>query len=444
MNATAANHKLSLNVRHISLEDGVELGLNKKHGGRVLLLQGPVGPFFAELNKAMSAAGYVVRQVVFNAGDQMFALWNDHVRFTGTSQEWETWLRFEITQNMPDAIVLFGSSRPAHEIARRVAACLGVLVLSLEEGYLRSGYVSCEVGGNNLHSPLSRWTPSEPLRMAREAVPATGGLRFSFMAMSVWAGAYYLVRDLFSMKTDDPLFHRRRERAVPLAWRWSGYIFRQAIARLVEMPTRISLHRNPGYMLVPLQVASDSQLRNAARGWNTSRLIDASLVALLKAGQEQRIVFKLHPLEPGNTAIARLICQRAKSLGVDRRRLTILHSGRLGDLTAHASGMVVINSTSAFSALHRNIPVLVLGEAVFRHKEVVTIGETEADVAAFFRLRRGKARALIDEFMAELKSQSLVPGDFYVLRGRKIAIDGIIRKLEQLQCALRPHREVEA
>jgi len=443
MNVTTSNHNLTLNLRHIPIKYGIEFGADK-NPVKVLLLQGPVGPFFAELNTALSAAGYAVRQIAFNAGDRLFAPKNDCVRFTGTLEEWETWLRLEVTQNRPDVIVLFGSSRPAHEIARRVAVCFDILVLSLEEGYLRSGYVSCEVGGNNQHSPLCRWVPSEPLRMAREAVPAADGLRFSFFAMSVWAGAYYLVRNLFSMETDAPLFHRHRERVVPLAWRWSGYIFRRAIARLVELPTRISLHRNPGYMLVPLQVASDSQLRTAARGWSISRLIDASLLALLKVGKEPRIVFKLHPLEPDNAAIARLICRRAKLLGIDRRRFTILHSGRLGDLTAYASGMVVINSTSAFSALHRNIPVLVLGEAVFRHKEVVTIGETEADVAAFFRLRRVKARAWIDAFMAELKSQSLLPGDFYVLHGRKIAIDGIIKKLEQLQCALRPHKETQA
>jgi capsular polysaccharide export protein len=160
------------------------------------------------------------------------------------------------------------------------------------------------------------------------------------------------------------------------------------------------------------------------------------------AGKEQRVVFKLHPLERSSTAIKRLILQKARQSKVDKHRITILHSGRMGDLTRRSSGMVLINSTSAFSALHHDIPILALGEAVFRHDDVVTLGETEADIAAFFKLRRVKSRTLIDAFLAELKSQSLIPGDFYVSRGRKVAIDGILEKLKQLQCASISRKEV--
>lgn len=71
--------------------------------------------------------------------------------------------------------------------------------------------------------------------------------------------------------------------------------------------------------------------------------------------------------------------------GVDRQRIAVLHSGRMGDLAKHSSGMVVINSTSVFSALDHDVPVLVLGASVFRPTEIVTLSETESDVAAFSR-----------------------------------------------------------
>lgn len=408
----------------------------------IILLQGPVGPFFSELQEALSVAGFVTRRVVFNAGDKLFAPQRNCTYFTGTLCEWETWLRFELAQNAPDAIVLFGSSRPAHKVARRLADRCGIDLLSLEEGYLRSGYVSCERGGNNQHSPMVKWRPGLLTRCSRsDAAPAAAEQPSSFTTMSFWAAAYYLVRDLASKPSDTHLFHRQRERVVPLAMSWGIHLLRRIASRITEYPARRALRRRPGYLLVPLQVSSDSQLQTAARGWSTSRLIEASLIALRANPVGQRVVFKLHPLERESAAIKQHIFRRAAELGVDQHHIRVLHSGRIGELTKQSSGMIVINSTSAFSALYHGVPVLVLGEAVFRHDALVTLCETEADIAAFFKIRHAKPRLLVDAFIEELKSQSLIPGDFYVSRGRQNAIAGIVGKLKQQQCAPRGQEE---
>ena len=410
----------------------------------VLLLQGPVGPFFAELQTALSDAGFATRRVVFNAGDKLFAPRQNCADFSGTDSEWETWLRFEIVQNAPNAIVLFGSNRPAHKIACRVAACYGIDVLSLEEGYLRSGYVSCEFGGNNQLSPLRAWDAKPaPIRGTTvDPAPTFGARPSSFATMAFWAAAYYFVRDLASKPADVNLFHRARERILPMSWRWGIHVLRRLSARVTEFPTRQALSRRPGYILIPLQVASDSQLQAAARGWSTRRLIDGALMALRAAGGDQTLVFKLHPLERGSAAIKRQILRKASELGVDRRRVRVLHSGRMGELAKYSSGMVVINSTSAFSALHHRVPVLVLGDAVFRHEAIVTLGSSEADIATFFKLRQAKARCLVDAFFADIKLLSLISGDFYVRRGRTVAIAGILGKLQQCQRLSRSRKEV--
>lgn len=409
---------------------------------RVLLLQGPVGPFLAELQTALSAAGFATRRVTFNAGDNFFAPSQDCTHFSGTQFEWETWIRFEFAQNTPDAIVLFGSNRPAHKIARCLAELYGIDVLSLEEGYLRSGYISFEPGGNNQHSPMVNWRPKllTPGRGV-DAAPAAGAQPSSFATMAFWAASYYLVRDFVSKPSDAYLFHRKRERVVPLALSWGVHFLRRFAARITELPTKRELGHGQGYVLIPLQVSSDSQLQLAARGWSTSRLIEASLMALRANPNCQRVVFKLHPLERESAEIKNSILRRADELGVDRNRIRILHSGRMGELTKRSSGMVVINSTSTFSALHHSVPILVLGDAVFRHDAIVTLGETEADIAAFFKIRHAKSRLLVDAFIAELKSQSLIPGDFYVSSGRQIAIAGIVGKLKQQQRASRGQEE---
>lgn len=139
----AGTSKSSNDIEHSDQVVAPSQKLSRKK--QVLLLQGPVGPFFRELHRSLSAAGFSVKHVVFNSGDSLFSFNQDRVRFTGTLDAWEAWLRFEIAQNQPDFIVLFGSSRPAHKVARKIAKIFGIYVLSLEEGYLRAGYVTALV-----------------------------------------------------------------------------------------------------------------------------------------------------------------------------------------------------------------------------------------------------------------------------------------------------------
>jgi capsular polysaccharide export protein len=399
---------------------------------KILLLQGPVGPFFSDLHNALDAAGFGVKRVLFNSGDEFFALGQNNVRFTGILGDWEAWLRLKITQYKPDFIVLFGSNRPAHTVARRVAKLAGIPVMCLEEGYLRSGYVTAELGGNNQHSPLIKWKPQGSLRPVEDTVSAVKAARSSFLVMSVWGALYYLAREAFSRASDEELFHRPRERVLPMAWSWCNHMVRQMVARIAEFPILNALRKKSGYILIPLQVSQDSQVQIASRQWNLVKLVDASLRALAHTELNQLIVFKLHPLERENGAIARLIKQKAKALGVRRARFAVLRTGRIGELSANSGGVIVINSTSAFSALHHKVPLLVMGDAVYRHAELVTIGNDDQDIANFLKLRSTKSEEAIQEFVEAVKAQSLLPGDFYVAAGRKIAAQNIVHKLKQL------------
>ena len=63
-----------------------------------MLLQGPVGPFFKELQEKICDAGYSVKRALFNSGDDLFASGQSCVRFTGTLDAWKSWIQFEILQ----------------------------------------------------------------------------------------------------------------------------------------------------------------------------------------------------------------------------------------------------------------------------------------------------------------------------------------------------------
>jgi capsular polysaccharide export protein len=396
----------------------------------ILLLQGPVGPFFSELHQELNISGCEVKRILFNAGDKFLSRKNNCVCFKGTPSQWKSWLNFEFTNNKPDSIILFGSSRPAHKIARELAGTFGISVISLEEGYIRSGYITAELGGNNQYSPLINWIPSKKQEKINLPSPTSLKIGSTFIAMSHWSLAYYFFRDLLSSKIEEALFHRPREQVISMSFYWFMHIIRRALKQATEAPLRFRIHRKPGYIIIPLQVSCDSQLQKASSGWTTMKLINDCLTSLARHHPHQTFVFKLHPLERANFKIQKLIKQKAQDLGLNQAQFKIIHTGHIGDLTRHSSGMIVINSTSAFSALHHAVPLLVFGDAVFRHHAIATLGKDANDITEFLKSRHVKNPKKIAQFFKEVKSQSLVSGDFYVPAGRKNAIRGIIHKLD--------------
>lgn len=410
------------------------------HSGqqKALLLQGPVGPFFSNLRRQFHAQGFSVKRVVFNAADALFYRKGDVARFYGSPEEWETWITAELHDNRPDVIVLFGSMRPAHIIARRKAEEFGIDVICLEEGYLRAGYIACEVGGNNQHSPMCSWHPKQ--RLVGE-LPQPMIMGSSFAIMSIWGAIYYLFRDAFSRRDDEPLFHRNKENLIALSYSWFLHLLRRFFARFREARELDFLtgEGRPKFIIVPLQVPSDSQVKTASRGWNSDKLVEACLKGLAQGPGELELVFKLHPLDRSGETMRKRIRKRARQMGL-AERVRVFHSGALGRMAEAASGMVVINSTSVFSALHHELPVMVLGDAIFRHESIVTLGQSPLDVVDFFEKRSSKNSKDISRFLQVLRSSALLPGDFYRGRGRHVAAAEIARFAESIVLA-RTHAE---
>ncbi|MCG3268295.1 hypothetical protein [Yoonia sp. I 8.24] len=403
----------------------------------VLLLQGPVGPFFRDLQKELNAQGFRAKHVTFNAGDELFSASQTTQPFSGSRDNWAQFLDAEMRQNLPDFIVMFGSMRPAHHIARQVAATYGVRVICLEEGYLRSGYVTCEIGGNNGSSLLCQWAPGQDCA-GDHRTPETPS--HAYLKMCFWAALYYLRRDFRATQCQQSLFHRNREGVFRLAYTWASHAVMRGIARQTSgrllRSLRGRLRKN--FVLVILQVPSDSQLLFAARGWSNEKLIQETLSVFRLTHTSETLIFKVHPLDREAQQTQRLIQRTARGLGIESQ-VRILKSGAIGDIAAHASGMIVINSTSAFSALRHNIPILAMGDAIYRHDAVVTVGNSPYDIWEFLNDRSVKPADNVAMFLRAVKATALLPGDFYCITGRHVAAAAIADKLKQeLQQTSRP------
>ncbi len=403
----------------------------------VLLLQGPVGPFFSDLHCALQSSGFQAKRVLYNAADRYYSARttkNSCLEFSGTMQEWQDWLKAELTHHKTDYIVLFGSSRPAHKLARSIASEFNIKVISLEEGYLRTGYITCEFGGNNQHSQLTSWRPDLVSASAgKNSDDISNYNRNSVFHKTIHAALYYFIRDYNGPKNSDELLHRVPERPFSLVASWISHLFKRQLNKLLEASTIRHLRKNPGFLLVPLQVASDSQISHAARGWDTDKLIDACINACLKSNVQQKLIFKLHPLERDGPSVKEKILEKARKAKLPESAVQVIYSGRIGELAKLSSGMIVINSTSAFSALHSNVPVLVLGSAVYRHKELVTLGSDAQSIVDFFNQRQTYAEEDKRKFIEYLKAESLVPGDFYAPKGRTLGVQSIISKIQNTQ-----------
>jgi len=123
--------------------------LKVKSTPRVLLLQGPVGPFFKSLQNSLNENGFDAWRICFTAGDKLYSNKNKRITFSEGLNEWPSWLDQLLSYSDIDCIVLFGCERPIHSLAIKIARKRNIPVVSLEEGYIRPGFITVEHGGNN-------------------------------------------------------------------------------------------------------------------------------------------------------------------------------------------------------------------------------------------------------------------------------------------------------
>lgn len=399
---------------------------------RVLLLQGPVGPFMPALQSKLLEQGVDAWAITFNAADRLETDHSNRIDFYGGVEDWRSWFMEYIQGAKLDIIIMFGSERPAHKIARFIAHLNNVPVLSLEEGYIRPGFITAEWGGNNASSPFVGCLPDTDWDMADEEHVSIQRDFKSFNRMGARAAYYYAVRTLFTHGASEELFHRHFDAASEVFY-WGRNLYRRIVGqgRNFSIIQRLLEHFDKSYYLIPLQVAADSNLAEAALGWNTNKLIAHSLRSFAdSAPKGTRLVFKIHPLERGHSEHSKLIMSTADSLGIGDR-VDVIESGSLGLLTRHAAGMITINSTSGLSAIYHGVPLMVVGKAVYSCPELATCAEGDPDFAQFWTSKHVASARLRRRYLNWLKSVALVPGDFYVDDGIQVAVNSVWTKLKE-------------
>lgn len=332
-------------------------------GKRVVLLQGPVGPFFARLAQDLRNAGAQVFKVNFNAGDWIFYP-RDAINFRGAMGDWPVWFEDLIQRLDIDTVLLFGDCRPIHRAAHAIATRHGLDIGVFEEGYVRPDYVTLERFGVNGYSLLPR-DPAYYRTTRAPTAPSPRVVGNAYWRM-VWFGFLYFTAATFGQSWFRQYQHHR-PLGVLQALPWVRSVWRKQWFRWVERGVQDYLVSRCGqrYFLAPLQVHNDAQINVHTTLDGVEHFIETTLKSFARhAPADTLLVFKHHPMDRGYrdyTALIRRLAQEAGIVG----RVYYIHDQHLPTLLEHARGVVLVNSTVGLSALFHGAPTKVCGTALY-------------------------------------------------------------------------------
>src|SRR3978361_1805772 len=109
-------HRLALRATKFWKQNMIRGGLAGFKGKRILLLQGPLGPFFSRLASDLEKAGATVWKINFNGGDWLFAP-KRSIPFRGRPDQWPAFFESVLDERNIDTVLLFGDCRPVHRVA---------------------------------------------------------------------------------------------------------------------------------------------------------------------------------------------------------------------------------------------------------------------------------------------------------------------------------------
>jgi len=396
--------------------------------GNVLLLQGPMGPFFRRLADDLTTQGARVYKINFNAGDWLYYRGDGAVSFSGEITQWPGFLAGRIRAWNIDTLYLFGDTRVYHSLAREVADSLHVKIGVFEEGYLRPHYITLEEGGVNGRSDLPRdpdffrnaGAPDEP-----HARAIARGYR-----NAAWYATWYYIAGWLGRGRFPNYRHHRPFNPYHEAYLWCRaayrkykYLYRQR-RLLADLGGRYS----GKYFLAPLQVHCDGQIRTCEHIASAASFVRRVIGSFARhAPADTRLVLKHHPLDRGYCDYSSLVRKLAQRYGIEDR-VDYVHDLHLPTLLEHAIGTVVINSTAGLSSLLHRTPVKTLGHAVYDMPGLTFQGSLDA----FWKTPGFVDRTLNRRFRNYLAATSQLNGSFYSRPvGARTASGLDMRRLQQ-------------
>ncbi len=398
-----------------------------------LFLQGPSSPLFARLADKLHIDGHSVHKISFNCGDIAYWLPRQSILFRRELKDLpefleSVWLKYGITDQ-----ILFGDCRPVHRSAITRAEAFGIRTHVFEEGYFRPHWVTLEREGVNGHSLLPRdpdWFRDVGKDLP-EPAPAVA-FQSPFTTRATHDVLYHVagIGNLFVFP------HYRTHALVTAPIEYAGYIRRLSLLRIWKYRDkkviRNLLNSKARYYLLPLQLNSDSQIRDHSRFENMTEVIEYVMTSFARhAPRDSRLVIKNHPLDAGLVNYQKTIRQFEILFALEGR-VIYLESGDLEPLLKQAAGTVTLNSTVGGLSLELNCPTIALSDPIYNLPGLTFQGGLDA-----FWLQASKPEAeLYHCYRNTVMYTTQINGGLYSKKSIDLTIQNAARFLEADQSPL--------
>ncbi len=370
----------------------------------ILLLQGPLGPFFNHLSSALTSQGQVVHKINFNGGDRFFYSQKNSVNFTGSVDQWPAFLIDYIEKHSVCCVLTYGDCRFYHHEAKRICINSKIQYFAFEEGYLRPNYITFEMGGVNGHSPITHEAVDsyDPIHevLNEKIIPG------NFIRRICYAALYYNIAFLKGLKFPKYVHHRSFN-PVYEALCWGRSSYRKVFYRLIQKNAK-KLCKEGEFFLVPLQVHNDAQIEFHSQYESMQDFIVDVLGSFAQSGSNKRLIFKHHPMDRGHVNYAKLIQKKAAEFKISNQ-VSYIHDQHLPTLLRSCEGVVTINSTTALQAFYHGAPVVVTGYAFFDMPGLTHQGS----LASFWKTPTPSEIELPDKLRAYILNHGQINGSFY-------------------------------
>ena len=328
-----------------------------------LFLQGPPGPFFFRLGKAMSTKGVAIHRINLSGGDRLD--WpQGAVDFGGRFSDWPVFFDQFLRDHHITDLVLFGDCRPYHVVAHGVASLRAVRTHVFEEGYVRPDWMTLELEGVNARSTLSRdknWFLAEARRLPAE--PELPPITSSFRRRSRDSYWHYHNVVVGRLRYHHYRSHRTGSIVIEgLGWLWK--LLNTGRHRHSAEAVLHSLEGKPKFVF-PLQLSGDYQIRIHSPFPDMQSAAAYTIGSFAaNAPSDHHLLLKAHPLDCSFFDWSRFVSKLARRHELEGR-LHYVDGGDLDTMLRSSRGLVCVNSTSATLALARAIPVCTIGEAIY-------------------------------------------------------------------------------
>ena len=372
----------------------------------VLLLQGPLGPFFEKFAAHLQMAGEVVHKVNFNGGDGFYCSnrFAESHNYSGTLDQWPEYLSSLMDEQQIETVFVYGDCREYHHEAKKVCRTKNIRYFAFEEGYLRPNFITLEEGGVNGHSPVTKEGVSayKPVHKPEGEVELGGNflnrIKFASLYYNVSAFRRWRFRNYQHHRSFSPVYEA-------FCWLRSGYrktkykwTQRHLLDPVIDQP----------YFLVPLQVHNDAQIVHHSPYDKMEYFIEEVMSSFAKSNSQAKLIIKHHPMDRGHSHYGDYIKRLAHRFKI-QEQVVYLHDHHMPTILKHCSGVITINSTTALQAFYHGAPVKVMGDAFFNMKGLTD----QKPLDDFWFEPEFIDMDLADRFRAYLVEHGQINGSFY-------------------------------